>query len=187
MRIGIRSSVAAGKICKVLLLGVVTMAIAIPGRDVALGQAGTGSNPLSNPYAFTRIDAPGAGNTAAFGINGTGQIVGYFVDTSSLYHGFLRDAGGTFTTIDVPGASNTAAFGISGTGQIVGYFVDTGGVSHGFLRDTGGAFYAIDVPGATSTEAHGINSVGQIVGTFKDSGGVSHGFLRDAGGTLCAI
>ena len=94
MRIGIRSFVAAGKICKVLVLGVVTMAIAIPGRDVALGQAGPGSNPLSNPYAYSRIDVPGATNTAASGINGAGQIVGSFVDTSSLYHGFLRDAGG---------------------------------------------------------------------------------------------
>jgi len=186
MRIGIRSFVAAGKICKVLVLGVVTMAIAIPGRDVALGQAGPGSNPLSNPYAYSRIDVPGATNTAASGINGAGQIVGSFVDTSSLYHGFLRDAGGTFTTIDIPGATSTAASGINDIGQIVGSFVDTG-VSHGFLRDAGGTYSAIDVPGATGTEAHGINAAGQIVGSFKDTGGVSHGFLRDAGGTFYAI
>src|SRR5207302_8792017 len=108
MRIGIRSFVATGRICKVLLLGVVTMAIAIPGRDVALGQAGPGSNPLSNPYAFTTIDVPGATGTTASGINGTGQIVGTFVDTGGIHHDFLRDAGATSSTIDVAAATSTA-------------------------------------------------------------------------------
>src|SRR5207302_10466848 len=148
MRIGIRSFVAAGKICKVLVLGVVTMAIAIPGRDVALGQAGPGSNPLSNPYAYSRIDVPGATNTAASGINGAGQIVGSFVDTSSLYHGFWRDAGGTFTTIDVPGATSTAASGINDIGQIVGVVFDAG-VTNGCLRDGGGGYVAMLVSTAT--------------------------------------
>jgi len=186
MRIGIGSFVASGKICKVLLLGVATMAIAIPGRDVALGQAGPGSNPLSNPYAFTTIDVPGVFDTEPHGINGAGQIVGTFKDTGGVSHGFLRDAGGAFTTIDIPGATSTAAYGINDTGQIVGTFKDTGG-SHGFLRDAGGTYSAIDVPGATGTEAHGINPAGQIVGSFVDTGGVSHGFLRDAGGTYSAI
>src|SRR5205807_1630691 len=147
MRIRIRSFVAAGRICKVLLLGVVTMAIAIPGRDVALGQTGTGSNPLSNPYAFTTIDVPGATGTTASGINGTGQIVGTFVDTGGVSHGFLRDAGGTFYAIDVPGAPSTTASGINSTGQIVGTFLSTtDSHDHGFLRDAAGTFTTIDAP-----------------------------------------
>src|SRR5205807_6203327 len=90
MRNGVRSIVASGKICKVLLLAVATMAIAIPGRNVALGQTGPGSNPLSNPYAFTTIDVPGVFDTEPHGINGAGQIVGAFKDTGGVSHGFLR-------------------------------------------------------------------------------------------------
>src|SRR5207302_3211005 len=160
MRIGIRSSVAIGKICKILLLGVVTMAIAIPGRDVALGQAGPGSNPLSNPYAFTTIDVPGATGTTASGINGTGQIVGIYVDTGGLSHGFLRDAGGTYSAIDIPGATSTAASGINDIGQIVGSFLDTGD-THGYLMDAGGAYSAINVPGAARPDAAEVGDNGE--------------------------
>ena len=184
MRIRIRSFVAAGKICKVLLLGVVTMAMAIPGRDVALGQTATGSS----PYTFTAIDAPGASLTYPDGINDAGQIVGTFVSTADgRLHGFSRTAGGTFTTIDVPNSTGTSAIGINGAGQIVGGFRDSGGVFHGFLRDAGGAFTTIDPPGATTTSASGINDTGQIVGFFVDAGGAPHSFVRDAGGTFTTI
>ena len=53
----------------------------------------------------------------AFGINGAGQIVGGYFDSSGDGHGFL-DVGGAFTTIDVPGAGSTAALGINGAGQM---------------------------------------------------------------------
>ena len=129
---------------------------------------------------FTTIDVPDATYTWAYGINGAGQVVGFFFPPyPSNGHGFLRDTGGTFTTIDVPGATgDTEAHGINNTGQIVGTFKDASG-THGFLRDPGGTFTAIDVPGATNTWAYGINDAGQIVGTFTDAGG-THGFLRDA-------
>src|SRR5215467_646140 len=70
-------------------------------------------------YSFTTIDVPGAINTQAFGINDSGQIVGFFDDALGG-HGFVLDTGGNFTTIDVPGASSTRAFGINDSGQIVG-------------------------------------------------------------------
>ena len=57
-------------------------------------------------------------DTAAYGINDTGQIVGTYFNASGS-HGFLKD-GSTYTTLDVPGATDTQAFGINDTGQIVG-------------------------------------------------------------------
>lgn len=39
---------------------------------------------------FTSIDAPGAVETVAFGINDNGQIVGVYADASGRPHGFLR-------------------------------------------------------------------------------------------------
>ena len=44
-------------------------------------------------FTFQTIDVPGAGSTTAFGINGRGQIVGFYVDSSGGNHGFL-DSGG---------------------------------------------------------------------------------------------
>lgn len=74
--------------------------------------------------SFTTIDVPGAFRTQAHGINGAGQIVGFFGTSGAVasQHGFLY-AGGSFTTLDVPGASFTQAFGINDAGQIVGYSV----------------------------------------------------------------
>jgi N-acetylmuramoyl-L-alanine amidase len=165
---------ALRKICKVLLLGLLPIAMVIPGREVALSQGSTGS-------AFTTIDVPNATTgTAAYGINNAGQIVGFFGNASGG-HGFLREAGGTtWTTIDVPNTTNgTQAFGINDTGQIVGIFVDASG-QYGFLREAGGTMWTtIDGP---NTFAYGINNSGQIVGSYLIGAGY-HGFLRGAGGT----
>jgi probable HAF family extracellular repeat protein len=115
-------------------------------------------------YSFTTFNAPGATGfgTEAYGINNSGQIVGFFFDAgNTTTHGFL-DTGGSFINIDVPRATSTAAYGINASGQIVGYFADALG-SHGFL-DTGGSFTTINVPGFCCTSAQGINDHGQIVG-----------------------
>jgi probable HAF family extracellular repeat protein len=59
-------------------------------------------------YSFTTIDVPGATDTSAWGINDSGQIVGYHIGVDGLDHGFLY-SGGAFTTINYPGATDTFA------------------------------------------------------------------------------
>jgi probable HAF family extracellular repeat protein len=141
--------------------------------------------------SVTIIEIPGSSNrqlfscrinsTAAQGINNMGQIVGSFLDTNNIRHGFLWQAG-TFTQIDVPGAISTEAQGINNSSQIVGAFVDASGLSHGFLRD-GDTFTRIAVPDATSTEANGINNSSQIVGAFvvpeapPETGRITRGYV----------
>jgi probable HAF family extracellular repeat protein len=81
------------------------------------------------PITFNTFDDPSAltGTTYAYGINDTGQIVGWYYDGSGNggNHGFLL-SGGTYTTLDYPGAisphgtSATWAYGINDLGQIVG-------------------------------------------------------------------
>jgi hypothetical protein len=97
---------------------------------------------------ITTFDAPGAGTvtdsfqgTFPFGINPAGAIVGYALDASNVFHGFLRDRDGNFTTFDAPGAGN-ATDSYQGTlptannpsGKITGSYVDSGNLQHGFLR-----------------------------------------------------
>lgn len=127
---------------------------------------------------FTTIDHPDAVlETAPFGINNRGQLVGGYDTAGFVIHGFLLD-GGRFTTIDVPGALRTLALRINARGQILGNYEDERGGCHGFLLDDG-RFEAIDVPGSP-TQAIGLNDRGQVAGTYI-ADGVFHGFLFDKG------
>ena len=122
--------------------------------------------------AIVTIDPPGSTFTLARGINNLNQIVGTYVDSSQVQHGFLL-VNGTLTNIDVPGASGTAAQGINDNGDVVGRFFLNG--SHGFLLKDG-VFTQFDPPGSTLTAASGINDSGQIVGFYTDANNNGHGF-----------
>ena len=43
-----------------------------------------------NLKTYTKLRFPGATWTFATGINGTKQIVGFYLDSSNVEHGFLR-------------------------------------------------------------------------------------------------
>jgi probable HAF family extracellular repeat protein len=133
-------------------------------------------------YTFVTLDAPfpGTTTTTALGINNRGHIVGLYVDSQSVLHGFLYQHG-RFATLDVPGALGTQARGLNDRRQIVGIFLGDDGATHGSLSQHG-HFTTLDVPvpGTTTTTPGGINNYGQIVGSFHDSRG-SHGFLYEDG------
>src|SRR5262245_33621582 len=85
---------------------------------------------LAQPYTYISFDvscaataascptglAPGsvARQTGARGINPRGDVVGFYIDTAGIQHGFLLKDG-TFMTIDFPlaGVRNTSANGIN--------------------------------------------------------------------------
>lgn len=84
---------------------------------------------VSCPVAATSCPAgipPGgvARQTAPRGINPRGDVVGFYIDTAGIQHGFLL-TDGTFTTIDFPlaGVRNTSANGINAQGEIVGQYL----------------------------------------------------------------
>ncbi len=135
-------------------------------------------------YTYATLDVSGGNNTAAYGVNDAGQIVGSFASNGAPggVHGFLY-SGGTFSQINVPGGAYTEAFGINNAGQIVGWYQVDGGGQFGFL-DTGGSFSQIQF-GPTYTIAHGINDPGAIVGYWNDIRG-QHGFLL-VGGTFTTL
>jgi hypothetical protein len=73
--------------------------------------------------------------TAATGIKPGGQIIiGFYVDSNGVNHGFLDDRG-VFTTVDVPfpGATYTALLANNPRGQLVGYYGDSSGGFQCFL------------------------------------------------------
>jgi hypothetical protein len=149
---------------------------------------------------FTQIDAPDAG-TGPFpqgtfpseftpmGINPAGAIIGFYVDASSVQHGFVRASGGKITEFDPPGSIFTNPNAIDATGDITGFYFDANFVGHAFLRDTNGTFTQIDAPGAdNSGDGNGTFGVGltpneDVEGVFVDPNGVLHGFTRSKNGT----
>jgi uncharacterized membrane protein len=84
---------------------------------------------------YSLLDLPSyAVRSDARDVNPSGEIVGFFIDSSNKSHGFLLGKD-SFTTIDFPGANVvlTRAWGIDPEGDIVGIYGTTDGRTHGFL------------------------------------------------------
>ncbi len=132
--------------------------------------------------SITEFSYPGASFTYAFVVNDFQQIVGYYLDSVGVYHGYFRDWNGALTDITVPGASTTPgrgtlALGLNNLGWISGHFWDTSNNEHGFVRSPSGKFFQIDVPGAQQTAGGGLNDEGAVTGHFIDSSGNSIGYI----------
>ena len=94
----------------------------IAGFDNGVTNAGF---TLTLPHAFTVVNFPGAASTQVTGINGAGDLSGFYVDTLGNTHGFTR-IGGSFATVDNPhSAVFNQALGINNSNETVGYFAPT--------------------------------------------------------------
>jgi hypothetical protein len=151
---------------------------------------------------FTQIDAPDAG-TGPFpqgtfpsiftpmGINPAGAISGFYVDASSVQHGFVRDHNGKITEFDPTGSIFTNPNAIDAPGEITGFYFDANFVGHGFLREPDGTITSFDAPGADNTPGSGNGTFGvglvpggEVEGVYVDPNGVLHGFVRSKQGTF---
>lgn len=114
----------------------------------------------------------------ALSLNLRGDIVGGYVDSSNVAHGFLYH-GGNVTPIDFPGASGTFAFGINDRREIIGVYSDAAQVQHAFLLRKG-VFKNIDLTGGVLTVPFSINDQSAIAGQFEDAPGekVGHGYFE---------
>src|SRR5262249_13562513 len=75
---------------------------------------------------YTTIDYPGADETAVYGINNQGDMVGVYACECGhglVQHGFML-SGGVFTTVEPPGAIGSVAYGINDAKQVVGGYND---------------------------------------------------------------
>src|SRR5271170_5659758 len=67
------------------------------------------------------VDVPGARETDCNAINKSGIVVGYYVDSSGVNHGFALIQG-SFRYLDVPRAQATFPYGINDQNQAVGWY-----------------------------------------------------------------
>jgi hypothetical protein len=145
------------------------------------------------------LDFPGADGTAAFGINGYGQVVGQYYNPLipglpglSRFHGFIWD-NGEFTTLDFPKADTyTTLWSINKHGQILGEYYTFNPATNEtlehnwFIYDNGN--FTLDFPpsleyiGGPAIFLADINDDGHIIGMRSNGGPEWDGlFLFDDG------
>jgi hypothetical protein len=133
---------------------------------------------------FTPIVPPGGTNVTASGINGLGDITGFFTQASGNVVGFLLK-GNTFTNLSFPGSKMTTPFGINKLDQIVGSYVDNTDALHGFLLSNplgSQKWLTVDDPnGIGATVVNGLNNKDHLVGFYLDTAGNTNGFLATPG------
>jgi hypothetical protein len=105
-------------------------------------------------------------------INRQGAIGGFYYDSQSAIHGFVRKPDGTITTFDVPGSTSTQGSSIDDRGRIAGFFLDSDFAAHGFVRRANGTVHPFDPPRSAYTVSESIESGvdgGALTGEYADS------------------
>src|ERR1700735_208979 len=149
---------------------------------------------LAQQRTIIAFDAPGAGTgfrqgTISTGINAAGVITGYYVDSSNIYHGFVRSTNGVFTEFDAASAGpGTLPYGINDAAAVTGYYLDVNFIAHGFVRNSSGALTTFDAPvsGGSGTYAYSINDAGVVAGFYLQNG-ESFSFVRGPSGAFLPV
>ena len=91
-------------------------------------------------------------------INNTGEVGGYFHDsTADIDRGFVYN-NGVYTVINGPsGAEDVYVTGVNNNGVVAGYYTDSAGNNEGFVYQNG-QYATVDEPGATDTYVSGITA-----------------------------
>jgi probable HAF family extracellular repeat protein len=80
-------------------------------------------------YSYAYINIPNSPFIQPNAINNAGLVVGWYLDSSNNYHGFLWQ-NGTIQYVDYPGALQTSLDGVNNRGQIIGEFLDASFIVH---------------------------------------------------------
>jgi hypothetical protein len=138
-----------------------------------------------------KSDIVGGLDLVVTGINGSGEVGGYFSDESQDFkqRGFVRYRDGSITLIDAPNAFATSVRSINDGGEVTGYIgqhFPSGDLARGFVEDQYGNFTVFDAPGTggTGTDAESISNSGDVAGMAFDANHNIHGFMRATNGTL---
>lgn len=131
---------------------------------------------LRNPNGtFTSFDVPGAGLSSGQGtgcpsdcptsLNDFGAIVGTYIDTNYVLHGYLRSPNGKIVTVDPVGSIFTWSSSLNDFGAITGYYADANGVYHGFLAVPCDHCHEND--DAASTSVSSVTTTTRVSSTFS--------------------
>jgi len=125
------------------------------------------------------------GDTRAWALNDSGQVVGWSRTSSRITHAFLWDAATGMRDLGalLPEGVESKALGINNSGRVVGHWWGSDFVAHAFLYDP--ATGMANLPGLVAggwSYAYAINNAGQIIGwaaSFAAADGPRLWFLYD--------
>lgn len=123
-----------------------------------------------------------SGNTVAYDINDSGQIVGYSRDTSGANHAFLRQQNGTMLDLQTLGGTDSYAQAINNSGVVAGYSRNSSGKGRGFIWDATNGMQELSALAGGVSWATAINDSSQVAGySYTASGGPSHAVVWNNG------
>lgn len=129
---------------------------------------------------YTPPFMPATASTVASGMNGRGEVCGWYT-ASGVTQSWFHAKDGTYYPVSYPGAVQTWAWAVNWEEIIVGTYLDTNGDTHGFVLSyperAKQTYQSVDYPGATSTVIRSINDPDDMVGSYVDASGATHGFL----------
>ena len=132
-------------------------------------------NANTQQFVAAPLDYPGATGTAAYGVNGYGQITGTYSNGTNSYGFFYSN--GSFLSLSINCGTFTIPTGINDNEQIVGW-EETLGAYDGFMWDyTAQTCNALSYPSSYNTQAYSINDAGQISGSWNIGGQDANGFV----------
>ncbi len=138
---------------------------------------------------FKTFDPPGSVFTIPAFINYQGVIVGEYLDSNFVSHGFILGEG-KYTVIDAPSAAGTTLSGISDLYELSGYtctdpacgLTGNSTTNQSFVISRLGDYTFFNPPGATSSGASTVSLLGAVVGFYSDDvGELNHGYLLSHG------
>lgn len=148
--------------------------------SVLTGQAWAGTL-----YNVTDLGTLGGSESAAYGINNHGQVVGfsYAGGPPGGYHAFLYSNGSMQdlgTLASGYAGAYSAGLAINDSGAVVGWADDGAIVRRAFLYAGSGPMQDLGTPGGINSWAYDINDAGQIAG-HTSIGGFNRAFLYNGG------
>ena len=157
------------KILGALVLVVLSVAVALAQGPTSTSST-TPAAAASASLSFTAINFPGATRTRALGLNDMGNIVGDFIDSSGVFHGYVLSRG-NFTTFDPPGSIQTRGLAINNRGVVLGYSTlgDFPPTTHTFVYDTHGIHDIGTTPTARSIPGSATDTTDLITEPFPAS------------------
>ena len=127
----------------------------------------------------TIVEVPGAVETYADFRSATGAVIGSYIDSDGIYHGYVRAPDGRFIFADVLEVSNLEYFfahGVNDVGLAVIRAKAVGDISRTYLGNFG-QIRELRFPGSVTTEGWNINRNGSVVGHYTSADGRTHGFI----------
>ncbi len=135
---------------------------------------------INTAGAFEDLGTLGGPTGIGNGINASGQVAGYSVNSHNAYRAFISQDQGLVDIGDLGGGS-AVAYAINDAGDVVGSAVTKDGSNHPFLYSNGVMtdLGTLGSPDGNNwwNSAQGINSSGVIAGTSYDAQGNFFGFI----------